>query len=146
MTKVEPAIGPNVRNDMGIETGMEVTAYYDPLLAKLIVSAENRKDAIDKMIWALSNYVVMGITTNISFLKEVLVHEAFQAGNISTHFIDTYFKDLLDRRDEFPIEALIALSIYDTIHAKAAKKETAISTTSDPYSPWKRVGKWRMGD
>ncbi len=145
LTNVEPPMGPNIRNDMGIETGMEVTAYYDPLLAKLVVSAENREDAINKMIWALSHYVVLGITTNISFLKEVLDHEAFRNGNITTHFIDTYFKDLFVTRGEIPLEALIALSIYDTMHAKPLKKEMA-AISFDPYSPWKHAGKWRIGD
>ena len=145
LTKVEPPVGPNIRNDMGMETGMEVTAYYDPLLAKLIVSGENREDAIDKMIWALSNYVVLGITTNISFLKEVLNHEAFRKGEITTHFIDTHFKDLFAAK-EIPFEALIALSVYDAMHAKPVRKEITALPTSDPYSPWKRVGKWRIGD
>jgi acetyl-CoA carboxylase biotin carboxylase subunit len=146
LTNVEPPMGPNIRNDMGIETGMEVTAYYDPILAKLVVSAENREDAINKMIWALSNYVVLGITTNIPFLKEVLDHEAFRKGDITTHFIDTHFKDLFETRKEIPLDALIALSIYDTIHAKPLKKDVSSASPSDPYSPWKHAGKWRIGD
>ncbi|KAA0003222.1 MAG: acetyl-CoA carboxylase biotin carboxylase subunit, partial [Thermoplasmata archaeon] len=145
LTKVEPPTGPNIRNDMGIETGMEVSAYYDPLLAKLIVSAENREDAINKMIWALSNYVILGITTNIPFLKEVLDHKAFREGNITTHFIDNYFKDWLVAKD-LPVEALIALSIYDIMHAESTKEEIVVPSTSDPYSPWKHAGKWRIGD
>jgi len=146
LTKVEPLMGPNIRNDMGIETGMEITAYYDPLLAKLIVSAENRKDAIDKMIWALSHYIVMGITTNISFLKEVLDHHAFRDGDITTHFIDTHFKDILQNRGEIPIEALIALSVYDILHLGPVKKDSGVVSTPDPHSPWKHAGKWRLGD
>lgn len=146
LTKVEPPMGPNIRNDMGIETGMEVTAYYDPLLAKLIVSGENREDAINKMIWALSNYVLLGITTNTSFLKEVLAHEAFRRGDITTHFIDTYFKNWFATRKEVPVEALIALSVYDIMNISPVEKGVTISSVSDPYSPWKHVGKWRIGD
>ncbi|MDI6917072.1 MAG: acetyl-CoA carboxylase biotin carboxylase subunit [Thermoplasmatales archaeon] len=147
LTKVEPPVGPNIRNDMGIETGMEVTAYYDPLLAKLIVSGENREDAINKMVWALSNYVLLGITTNTSFLKEILTHEAFRRGDITTHFIDTHFKNWFATRPEIPVEALIALSVYDMMNAKSGvQKEVTVSSVSDPYSPWKRAGKWRIGD
>ena len=146
LTKVEPPVGPNIRNDMGIETGMEITAFYDPLLAKLIVSGETRDETINKMIWALSNYVVLGITTNIPFLKKVLDHEAFRKGEITTHFIDKYFKNWLKTREDIPLEALIALSVYDTIHSKADIKKISSSTISDPYSPWKNVGKWRIGD
>ena len=131
---------------MGIETGMEVTAYYDPLLAKLIVSGENREDAINKMIWALSNYVLLGITTNTSFLKEILAHEAFRHGDITTHFIDTHFKNWFATKTEIPVEALIALSIYDTMNAVPVKKEVTLSPVSDQYSPWKHAGKWRISD
>jgi len=147
LTKVEPPMGPNIRNDMGIETGMEVTAYYDPLLAKLIVSGENREDAINKMIWALSNYVLLGITTNTFFLKEILTHESFRRGDTTTHFIDTHFKNWFAAKQEIPVEALIALSIYDMMNAKpGVQKGVTVSSVSDPYSPWKRAGKWRVGD
>ena len=146
LSKVEPPTGPNIRNDMGIESGNEVTAYYDPLLAKLIVNGENREDTINKMIWALSNYVLLGITTNISFLKMILDHKAFRCGEITTHFIDNYFKNGILTKDEIPIEALIAVSIYDTMHIKKTKKEITDMPISDPFSPWKRSGKWRIGD
>ena len=147
LTKVEPPIGPNIRNDMEIETGMEVTAYYDPLLAKLIVSGENRDDAINKMVWALSNYVLLGITTNTSFLKEILTHEAFLRGDITTHFIDNHFKNWFAAKQEIPVEVLIALSVYDMMNAKfGVQKEVTVPSVSDQYSPWKHAGKWRIGD
>ena len=62
-------------------------------LQNLLHSSENRAESIDKMIWALSRYVILGVTTNISFLKKVLEHKEFRKGNITTHFIDNYFKD-----------------------------------------------------
>jgi len=67
LKKVEAPTGPNVRDDSGIYTGMKVTPYYDPMLAKLIVGSENRDESISKMLWALSRYIVLGVTTNISF-------------------------------------------------------------------------------
>ena len=51
LKKVELPTGPNIRNDTGVESGMEVTPYYDPMLAKLIVYSENRNESINKMIW-----------------------------------------------------------------------------------------------
>lgn len=140
LKKVDLPTGPNIRNDTGIESGMEISSYYDPLLAKLIVSGENREEVIDKMIWALSHYVVLGIATNVSFLKEVLDHEAFRKGKITTHFIDNHFKEW---SSEVPKEVLIALSIYDVMHSGSAKSEV-VEKVSDPYSPWKYGGKWRI--
>jgi acetyl/propionyl-CoA carboxylase alpha subunit len=81
LEKVEIPIGPNIRNDTGVETNFHVSPYYDPMLAKLTVNSENREESINKMIWALSHYVVLGVTTNISFLKKVLEHPEFRKGN-----------------------------------------------------------------
>ncbi|UCF11652.1 MAG: acetyl-CoA carboxylase biotin carboxylase subunit [Thermoplasmatales archaeon] len=143
LKKVEPPRGPNIRNDMGIETNIEITPYYDPMLAKLVVSAENREESINKMIWALSNYVILGVTTNISFLKKVLEHEEFKKGNITTHFIDNYFEDRIIINKGLPLDAIIALAVYDSLHTR--RQEVVRFKEADPHSPWKRVGRWRMG-
>ena len=143
LTKVEAPIGPNIRDDSGIYSGMEVTSYYDPMLAKLVTYSENRNDNIKKMIWALSHYIVFGVTTNITFLKEVLNHEEFKKGNITTHFIDNFFKDWTVTKDGLPIDAIIALAVYDSIHSKS--KEIIRYKEEDPHSPWKHVGRWRVG-
>ena len=141
--KVEVSTGPNIRNDTGIYSGMEVTSYYDPMLAKLITYAENRSDNIKKMIWALSHYIVLGVTTNISFLKEVLKHKEFKNGNITTHFIDNYFKDWTIAKNGLPIDAIIALAVYDSIHSRS--EEIVRYKEADPHSPWKHLGRWRVG-
>ena len=143
LEKVEGPTGPNIRDDTGIYTGMEVTPYYDPLLAKLVVYSENRNESINKMIWALSRYVVLGVTTNIAFLKEVLAHEEFKKGNITTHFIDDYFKDWTITKEGLPIEAIISLAVYDLLHSKS--QEIVRYKEADPHSPWKHVGRWRVG-
>lgn len=143
LERVESPTGPNVRNDTGIYTGMEVTPYYDPMLSKLVVSSENRAESINKMIWALSRYVVLGVTTNIPFLQKVLSHKEFKAGNITTHFIDNYFKDWAIAKEGLPIAAIVSLAVYDSMHSRT--QETVRYKESDPHSPWKHVGRWRMG-
>lgn len=143
LTKVSLPTGPNVRNDSGIETNLEISSYYDPMLSKLIVSSENRQESIDKMIWALSRYVVLGVTTNISFLKKVLEHKEFRKGNITTHFIDNYFSDMTKRKEKIPIDALLSLAVYDCLHTK--RQEVVRYKEKDPHSPWVNVGRWRMG-
>ncbi len=143
LKKVELPAGPNIRNDSGIETNMEITPYYDPMLAKLAVSAENRDESITKMIWALSHYVVLGVTTNISFLKTVLEHEEFKNGKITTHFIDNYFGDWTVEKKGLPLDAVIALAVYDSIHTR--REEVVRFKEADPHSPWKQVGRWRVG-
>jgi len=141
--KVESPTGPNIRDDTGIYTGMEVTSYYDPMLSKLVVSAETREESINKMIWALSHYVVLGVTTNVPFLKQVLEHEEFKKGNITTHFIENYFEDWTETKKGLPIDAIISLAVYDSMHTKS--QEIVRYKEIDPHSPWKHVGRWRVG-
>lgn len=143
LTKVEAPVGPNIRDDSGIYTGMEITPYYDPMLAKLVTYSENREDNINKMIWALSQYVILGVTTNISFLKEVIQHKQFGKGNITTHFIEDYFKHWTTRKNGLPTDAIIALAVFDSIHTKS--QEIVRYKEADPHSPWKHVGRWRVG-
>jgi acetyl/propionyl-CoA carboxylase alpha subunit len=143
LTKVEAPTGPNVRDDTGIYSGMEITPYYDPMLAKIISYAENRMENINKMIWALSHYVVLGVTTNIPFLKKVLENDEFKKGNITTHFIENHFQDWTVAKDGLPIDAIIALSVYDSMHKKS--EDVVRYKEADPHSPWKHVGRWRVG-
>jgi acetyl-CoA carboxylase biotin carboxylase subunit len=143
LEKVELPIGPNIRNDTGVETNFLISPYYDPMLAKLIVSSENREESINKMIWALSHYIMLGVTTNISFLKKVLDHPEFRNGNITTHFINDYFKDWMVVKQSLPLDAIIALAVYDSLHPK--RQEIARYKEADPHSPWQHVGRWRMG-
>ncbi len=143
VNKIELPEGPNVRNDVGIEEGMTISPYYDPMLGKLIVKGEDRKDSIEKMLWALSKYAVLGIKNNIPFLKEIINHEAFKQGDITTHFIETHFKDWTNVKDKLPVDALIALAVHDSMHPQ--REEVVKYKESDPHSPWKSAGKWRIG-
>ena len=156
---VEP-VGPGVRVDAGITTGDEVTLHYDPMIAKLIVLGEDRQDAIRKMDWALSHYVLLGITTNIPFLRDVVTHEVFRRGEATTGFVDEYFADWqpgssLDRSSEID---LVSTQIPDLVMVAAALSELlegaavaatplAVGGTSqgDPYNPWRQMSGYRMG-
>ena len=142
LKRVEEPSGPNIRVDSGIVSNIQISPYYDPMLAKLIVLAETREDSINKMNWALSNYAILGITSNISFLKKVFEHKEFKKGNITTHFIDNHFKDWTITKKGLPLDAIIALAVYDSMHTK--KEEIVRYKEADPHSPWKHVGRWRV--
>ena len=145
--RFEPPQGVNVRHDSGIDSGLDVSPYYDPMLAKLITYAEDRNESIRKMAWALSNYVALGVTTNISFLKDVIQHQKFIDGEITTHFIDQYFKDWSHTRGELPDEILIAVSIAEQLHTGQMPTVTGEEQFDvDAHSPWKSTGRWRVGE
>ncbi|SCK09968.1 acetyl-CoA/propionyl-CoA carboxylase, biotin carboxylase, biotin carboxyl carrier protein [Variovorax sp. HW608] len=80
--------GPGIRVDSGIAAGQEVTAAFDPMLAKLIVSGATRTEAIAAAQRALGDYVLLGCKTNTGFLRRLLSHPAFVAGEIHTGFLD----------------------------------------------------------
>jgi acetyl/propionyl-CoA carboxylase alpha subunit len=80
--------GPGVRVDAGVVEGGEVTVYYDPMLAKLIVLGETREAAIDRAVTALRQFVVLGVRTNVPYLLAILRHSEFAAGNVHTGFLD----------------------------------------------------------
>jgi len=80
--------GNGIRVDSHIYTGYTVPPYYDSMIAKLIVHAPTRQEAIKRMIGALDECVIEGINTTIPFLKELLVNPDFLSGNIHTNFID----------------------------------------------------------
>ncbi len=86
--------GLGVRVDTHAYAGYVIPPYYDSLMAKLIVHAPTREDAIKRMTVALDEFIVEGIHTTIPFHKKVMKNERFKEGNIDTRFIDTFlFKD-----------------------------------------------------
>ncbi|KAG0259134.1 hypothetical protein DFQ27_004214 [Actinomortierella ambigua] len=78
----------HVRYDSGIDTGSEISIYYDPMISKISVWAPTRAQAIAKMSLAMRETVALGLTTNRKFLIQVLNHPRFQSGRLSTRFID----------------------------------------------------------
>jgi acetyl/propionyl-CoA carboxylase alpha subunit len=143
---VEP-VGPGIRVDTGITSGDEVTLHYDPMLAKLIVLAENRADAIQKMESALRQYVILGLTTNIPFLRELITHPAFRRGETTTDFIARHFSTWQPPNLSPPDEAFIAAALAELLGGATTFKEagTHETTEGDVYSPWQQLNQFRMG-
>jgi len=79
---------PGLRYDGGIEVGTVVSPYYDPMLAKIIAHGATRDDATRRLVRALRDLGIAGVTTNREFLIAVLTHPAFAAGETDTHFIE----------------------------------------------------------
>jgi acetyl/propionyl-CoA carboxylase alpha subunit len=86
----DPPEGEGVRVDSGFAQGQRVTSAFDPMLAKLIVSASSRSDAIDKACEALREFVILGCETNVEFLGALANSPAFRAGDVHTGFIDAH--------------------------------------------------------
>jgi len=136
----EPS-GPGVRVDSGITAGFAVPVHYDPLLAKLSVWSPTRPDACRRMLTALADYLILGCSTTIPFLLDVLEHPAFGRGDTHTHFIAEHFSHWGGRERHLLVAALAA-----AISAGWSPTDAATSQMpSPPSSPWTRLGHWRLG-
>jgi 3-methylcrotonyl-CoA carboxylase alpha subunit len=149
-----PAIGPvllakfpsapGVRVDTGIETGDEVSIHYDPMIAKFTVIGQDRADAIRKMQAALRNTAILGVTTNVRFLRDVLAHPVFQRGEVTTNFIERIFATWQPVANDNLDLALIAAALTDAQSASdlpAANGQPPITN----FDPWLAGDAFRMG-
>jgi propionyl-CoA carboxylase alpha chain len=84
-------VGEGIRVDDGLEEGMQIPIYYDPMIAKLIVHAPTRQQAIDRMIEAIDAYQIDGVSTTLGFCRFAIDHPAFRSGDFDTRFVGLYF-------------------------------------------------------
>jgi len=124
--------GPGVRVDDGFEQGMEIPIYYDPMIAKLVTYGKDREEAIERMIRAIDEYIITGITTTLSFGKFVMQHQAFRSGKFDTHFVKKYFTpEVLNEDNER--EAMIAALIMERL---LSKTQNEVQAASSEVSEW----------
>jgi acetyl-CoA carboxylase biotin carboxylase subunit len=129
----EPA-GPGIRIDAGVREGSEVSVYYDPLLAKLIVAAETREAAIRRMLAALRHFIVLGIRTNVSFLMALLQHPQVVAADVHTGWLDSERAALVAALNvEVPDAARAASSFHDRATTPGAPPDSRRPVVVDPF-------------
>jgi acetyl-CoA carboxylase biotin carboxylase subunit len=135
--------GPGVRNDSGVYGGYTIPMEYDPMISKLITWGIDRDQALNRMLRALEEFRILGIRTNISYLRKILQHPGFQSGDYDTHFIEHFQSELLrstGKGDESI--ALSAAAVLSFIH----ERKSRIGSGDGPkkYSHWKYSnGTWK---
>ena len=92
-----PPGGLGVRVDSAIYDRYKIPPFYDSLIAKIIVRGQNRDEAIQKMLGALSECIIGGVTTNLPLLKKVLENEEFRQGRVHTKLLDIMFEEEKDK-------------------------------------------------
>tara|TARA_B110000503_G_scaffold22699_1_gene35294 strand:- start:30336 stop:32360 length:2025 start_codon:yes stop_codon:yes gene_type:complete len=142
-----PETNANVRVDTGVRQGDEVSVYYDPMIAKLIVWGEDRDKALDRLTRALSEYRISGTTTNIDFLYNLASSKPFRAADLDTGFIEKHhaaiFHDTArDIENDLPLAALYLL-LSQRQKAEEKYSRTNRSCRKDPTSPWNLSNAWR---
>ena len=138
-----PAKSLNVRGDTGVEEGDEITPFYDPMIAKLIVWDEDRDGALARMRRALADYQVAGLTTNIDFLSRLVACPAFAGADLETGLIERQQTFLFPPTQAVPHDALLVATVGELLWEQH-KAGLAARNSGDPWSPWHARDGWRM--
>lgn len=130
--------GEHVRVDSGVDEGQAIGSHYDPMLAKLIVWGADRPATIARMQAALAETALLGLTTNVDFLQDVIAGVDFAASKIDTAYVDRELADWAP--PPVPAEVLAAAALVDQGPTLATDEEAP-----DPYSPWAAPSGFRIG-
>ena len=122
-----------VRVDTGVRCGDEVSVFYDPMIAKLIVWDESRERALRRLATALRQYHIAGVTTNVDYLQRLATHPEFIAANLTTTFIDKHTASLQQSK-KVSDEQLAMMALICVL----PREKTAVT------SPWETSSSWRM--
>ena len=134
--------GPGVRVDTGVFPGFEITPYYDPMIAKLIVWGETRAQAILRMRRALEEYRIVGVRTNIPFHQTLMDSTRFMGGQFDTRFVEERFS-MEGASESSEIEMEIAAILATLVAHKETERAVQIVRGNErDTSNWKWVGRW----
>jgi len=140
-----PIESKHVRIDTGVRQGDEVSVFYDPMIAKLIVWDENREKALQRMAKALSEYRISGVTTNIDFLYNLATCKPFVEADIDTGFIEKN-NDLIFHTGSQTLANELPMAALYLVLSQAKNAEQNAEKTNDPYSPWNNTNAWRLNE
>jgi len=138
---------PGIRVDTFLTDGIEVSANYDSLLAKVISYGATREEARRRMLLALDEVTIVGLHHTSAFLRDVIASEQFARGDLSTHFIDDHYKGW--RHDPSDENAALLAAALTVSHA-LGKGESAASPSSNgkiarrDHSPWSTLGGFQL--
>lgn len=142
LKRLKAVAGPGVREDSGLREGAEVTRFYDPMVGKLIVRAENREAARQRAIRVLKESEIAGVRSNLPFCLHILASEAFSRGEFHTRSADTAFWDgyLSEVASAAPDEELLAAALARLSQAPHVAR-TGQSLSANGNSPWLTAGR-----
>ena len=138
-----PAETADVRVDAGVEAGGEITPWYDPMIAKLIVHGPDRPTALARLRRALAQTQIAGVTTNLAFLGRIAASRAFSTAELDTGLIERNRAELFPPRGPVPPE-MLAAAAYAELDAEEEAARAHAAGSGDPFSPWHHVDGWRL--
>jgi 3-methylcrotonyl-CoA carboxylase alpha subunit len=133
----------HVRVDTGVEQGDEITPFYDPMIAKLIVWDETRDLALARMLQALAQYRIVGVANNVEFLSRLVACPAFAHADLDTGLIERERAFLFPQMEPPPDQAYLVAALA-TLLREDAEARRVDGASGDPYSPWRLSDGWRL--
>ena len=137
-----PLESQHVRVDTGVQQGDEISPYYDPMIAKLIVWDENRTSALARLTQALSEYQISGVTTNTLFLYNLASCPAFIQAELDTGFIEKHRNTIFHQSRPDILTNLPIAGFYLLLHRE--KTLADLNNSNDKGSPWATLSSWRL--
>jgi 3-methylcrotonyl-CoA carboxylase alpha subunit len=138
-----PEESTHVRVDTGVRQGDEISVYYDPMIAKLIVWDESRERALHRLAAALAEYRIGGTVTNLDFLYNLATSRPFLDAELDTGFIDRHAEQIFHHRPQDLERELPLAAIALLLHKRQAQ---AAPSCLDPWSPWQTSNAWRLNE
>jgi 3-methylcrotonyl-CoA carboxylase alpha subunit len=123
-----------------VREGDQISPFYDPMIAKLIVWGADRNQALARMSQALSEFQIVGLATNIAFLKRLVESNAFASADLDTGLIERHGEALFPQAKAAPAAAL-ALAALALV---ASEKDQSAAVSANPADPWGQAQGWRM--
>ena len=118
---------------------MDVSIYYDPMIAKLITYGADRNEAIVRMLRAIQDYRIDGVATTLDFGRFAIAHEAFVSGQFDTHFVKKYFKpEFLNAETEEEAQLAATLAAFLMLESSQQQATHSPPTVLQKPSNWKR--------
>ena len=132
-----------MRVDTGVEQGDEITPYYDPMIAKLIVWDQTRELALQRMLQALAQYRIVGVANNVEFLSRLVACPAFARADLDTGLIERERDFLFPQKHDAPDQAYLVAALA-TLLREDAESRRVDEASGDPHSPWRLTDGWRL--
>ncbi len=139
--RADAPVGPRVRVDSGVRQGDSISPFYDSMVAKLIVHGETRAQALARLDVALAQTHIVGLNTNVQFLRNVVQSKSFVQADLDTGLIPRE-ADVLFKQEKVGLTLAVAGAIANTLLQEQAK-EAGFAVQAQWFDPWARRDGWR---
>ncbi|HEX8967648.1 MAG TPA: acetyl-CoA carboxylase biotin carboxylase subunit [Chloroflexota bacterium] len=135
-----PPSGPGVRVDSGVEEGADISVYYDPMIAKLVVHAADREQGLQRMARALREFLIVGVRTNIALHRWLVAHPDVRSGNVDTGWLERTWSGLEPEAVDVETVAIAAAMLADA-RGDIPRERNGVAHAANDWSAWRQAAR-----